>query len=604
MSFASRRVKATTAAATLVWLAATVWVLGGYVWPTLSNVEVAALQAMLHPGLFRHDFAVRASLGFTPRFYWDQLILGPARLGLPLAASFALGQLAALAALFGALRALGRALALGAAATAVLGVWMLFVSVGTIGGVYFYTHAPVPAVWAGAVAAWGAVFAVRDRPVRAFACFGAAALLQFLVGFYAGGLALALLWRAGRRPPRRAVLAWGAGLALVYLPMRLGGGTGSPAIDGATFVTIYADLRLPHHLVPTTWPWPFWVQLGLFYAGAWVFVRRTQGAGGGAARLLGATIALVAAALALNYAFVEVVPSAFVAKLQPARITPLAQLVALVLLARGVDDAVRRRAWIEALALAAIPLSLLPGLLLILAALLLRPAAAATERSRRWGVALLALAVGLGFSPLQGSAPLRLAHYAPWAALFLVQLVPDWLARRPRLLWAGAGAAVVGAAACAYASTRPAWPVFLLDRFAVAARPHDPPARLGARFRTYAPRDAIVLVPPVGDTWTFKLYARRADVVDAKNAPFTDRGLLEWRRRLQAVLGAPLTPGLDRVAAWRARSAAALAAVARHYHAQYVLTRDRWHPVMPGRRVDADDGWSVWRLPPAGASPR
>ena len=90
MSFALSIVKGCKAAAGLACLTAAAWLLRGYIWPTLSNVEVGPLQAMLDPTLFRNDFVVQEALRFSPRFYYNELICLPAKAGLPLAGSFAL----------------------------------------------------------------------------------------------------------------------------------------------------------------------------------------------------------------------------------------------------------------------------------------------------------------------------------------------------------------------------------------------------------------------------------------------------------------------------------------------------------------------------------
>src|SRR5207302_1912931 len=148
---------------------------------------------------------------------------------------------------------------LGAFASAALVLWVLTIGTGTVGLVFFYTHAPVPVVWAGADVAWGAAWAVRGRWTAAFACFGVEALLQFLVGFYAGVLALPALLLAGGRARGPALGLWRLGLALVYVPMRLDGGTDGDALTGTAFVELYAYLRHPHHLVPSSWGWPEWV---------------------------------------------------------------------------------------------------------------------------------------------------------------------------------------------------------------------------------------------------------------------------------------------------------------------------------------------------------
>jgi hypothetical protein len=260
-----------------------------------------------------------------------------------------------------------------------------------------------------------------------------------------------------------------------------------------------------------------------------------------------------------------------------------------------VQARVTRGDWCGAAALALLPLSPHPGLLLMLAAVLPAP----ENPQEKYPVAslLLAAVVLLEFRPFAGFWAARGIRYGLWVALFLVQAVPGWLAHRPRALAMAAVLAAAGAAFCARASLQPGWPPFLGARFALDAAPDDAPGILGARFRAQSPPDALVLIPPAGETWTFKLHARRAVVVDDKNTPFTDRGLREWRDRMERVLGGPLTPGADPVAAWRARPVPALVEVAAHYGARYVLTRDEWHPALPGRRLDQEQGWSLWELP-------
>jgi hypothetical protein len=84
--------------------------------------------------------------------------------------------------------------------------------------------------------------------------------------------------------------------------------------------------------------------------------------------------------------------------------------------------------------------------------------------------------------------------------------------------------------------------------------------------------------------------------VDIKNIPFTDRGMAEWKKRMDDVLGTPWTHGLDTEGAWAAQPSARLVAVARRYGAGYVLTRDAWHSQLPGTVVDRLQGWTLWRL--------
>ena len=576
-----------------VFVAAVIVLLRGYVWPTLSSVEVSVLQAKLDPALFTRDFVVQESLQFTPRFYYNALILLLARAGLPLAAAFGVWQFVAVGAIATGLRAVARELGLGATAAAALVVWMLTVSVGTLGDVYFYTHAPVPAVWAGAAVAWGAVFALRGRWRLAFALLSAAALLQFLVGFYAGVLALPVWWflAKGRDPVAPAL--WALGLALVYVPMRLSGGTGSGMLSAEEFVTIYAQLRHPHHLVPSTWSWAFWLQSALFYGGAWWFLCKHPGNRTATENfVLNTTILLVVAALAANWLFVEVWPTAWMATLQPARITPLAQGIVLALLARRVHARAVERDWAGAALLGLIPLSLFLGFLLVVAAALPLPA------RKRWSAyhAVLAVAVLLAFQPFDPSIAARGLRYGLWLALFVALVGTAWFAAKPGRLALATALALVGLGGAARASRSPSWPVFLQDRFAVDASPTGPEGRLGARFNSNSPADTVVLTPPSENAWLFRLHARRASVVEDKDFPFTERGMLTWRDRMSRVLGKKVMPGLDLTSAWAARSPAELAAIAKEFGADYILTRDVWHPQLPGVPVDRDQGWTLWRL--------
>ncbi|HET7535110.1 MAG TPA: DUF6798 domain-containing protein [Candidatus Didemnitutus sp.] len=582
-------------------ITAAVWLVRGYVWPVLSNVEVDALRAMVDPTLFHRDFAVQENLHFSPRFYYYQLVLLPVRAGVPLEWSFALGHVVAVGAMLGGLRALTRAAGLGEVSSAVFTIWLLVVGVGTLGGVYFYTQAPVPAVWAGALLPWGAWLAWRGRWTGAFTCFGAAVLLQFLVGFYAGVVALAaLLWmRRGRG--LAALIPWLLALALVYGPMALTGGTGSDALNNSAFVYVYAQLRVPHHVVPSTWGWASWVQFAAFYIGLACLLLRTR-AGRSSAELtvfFGAG-ALMLLALAANFIFVEIVPVGLVAKLQPARITPLVQGVGLLLLATRVDARLRQRDWPGGVALALVPFTVLPGLLLALAAVLLPRKPDAPIRI--WPGWVLMLAVALAFLPFDPSFGPRLLRYTSWALLVGVQLAAFALLRWPRLAQGAALLSAVGAASCAVLSVTPRWPARLAAHFSIDVPPQTPPAVVGWRFGQHSHPDALVLVPPTSEAWAFKLYARRAAVVDDKSAPFTDRGLREWQIRMESVAGQRLTPGTDVAAAWRARTPESIAASAARYGAHYVLTSDDSHPVLPGTAIEREAGWTLWQMPVADGS--
>lgn len=305
-------------------------------------------------------------------------------------------------------------------------------------------------------------------------------------------------------------------------------------------------------------------------------------------------LALAALGLAANGLFVEIFPTALVAKLQPARITPLVQAVVLALLATRVATFFAGRHWLLAAAVAVAPFSFFPGLGLalvgVLAPTLLAPAAP------RWPLWLLGAATVVAFRPFGGSFAYHAARHAPWLGLWLVACVPAWFATRPAALFTAAAVAVGLALAAASAPDR--LPLGLSRRFAPNQPPLDAPGQLGARFGLNSAPDALVLAAPSDDMWSFKLHARRALVVDDKNIAFTAAGLREWRDRLSHLRGVPFGPGVDHVAAWRARPSDQLLSLARHYGATHLLDRFDWHGAPPGRLLDREGDWGLWALPP------
>ncbi len=179
---------------------------------------------MLDHRLYRNDFMMQEFLRFTPRFYYNLLIYLPAAAGVPLPWVFAGWQFIAVGTFVTGLRALARALGVGPVAAAVFVVWVMQVDAGELGVTTLYLPSPAPGLWAAAIAVWGAALAVQQRWRAAYFCFGAAVLLQFLVGFYAGLLLLPALWQArGLRSMPRDIAGWVLGMAAVYVPMKLGG---------------------------------------------------------------------------------------------------------------------------------------------------------------------------------------------------------------------------------------------------------------------------------------------------------------------------------------------------------------------------------------------
>ncbi len=566
----------------------------GYRFPSSNHaLELPPILAMLDPGLFQSDFYVQEMLRFTPRTYYHALIFMLAKAGLGVTAAYALAYVAALASLLLGLQAIARLFYRSQITAALLTFWALSVTAGLIAQSTLWPPFPIPTAFATGLTVWGIYFGLRRRWPAAYAFFGAACLLQFLVGLLPALLAAPLLaldaWR--RRQWRQAALATallGLGAGLVYVPMLLAGTTATGLLSGPAFVELYGFVRHPHHMVPSAWPRAEWAHLVLFYAGGVLCLLRSRTLP--RAYRVGFVVVVVVlfAGLLVNFLFVEVWPSALVVRLQFSRMTPFAQLAVLIGLSVLFCEHLERGNGLVCALLAVLPVAHQPGLLLLLLGWglpwLERVSPRLWAAPYRWAVILLAAALyrfplsldlGLWAQALAGGPVLLGVLVAP-------ALVVGWIAReRARLALAAALAVAV------YAALAVAFSGALPGRLgALAARHltldgvwHDAPSRLALRFQERSPEDALVLVPP--SVQSFRLLARRSVVVDFKAFPFTERGMLEWQARM------------DAVAACREQPPECLAEVARRYGAGYVLSRHAG--VAPGV-VDREGDWVIWRV--------
>jgi hypothetical protein len=145
--------------------------------------------------------------------------------------------------------------------------------------------------------------------------------------------------------------------------------------------------------------------------------------------------------------------------------------------------------------------------------------------------------------------------------------------RLPSFLWTSSAAAVValGAASVAFGWTGLNYiPEDDADYIALAHWARENTAQ-----------DAIFVVPPNEQSW--RLESRRAIIINFKAIPQTTADMPEWKRRMQDVTGVRDLPSLAGTftstlaklgQVYDARSAEDLAAVARKYHAQYIVTTD------------------------------
>ena len=662
--------------------------LRGYGFPGDNHfMEAPPILHMASGGAeFAADYYVQEMVRFTPRFYYNHLVAGLGRaVGVP--AAFFLLWLVAGISWMSALWRIGRRTTDTLAGGALLAGLGICAAGGTLGSVGLWTSypgevpSPVPAVLALGLVGWGVAFALERRWDRAYAFFGAACLLQFLVGLLPGALflpAMALgLWR-GRRggapwwPALLGIGLWGAGAAAVYLPMVLSGTSGT--LDAATFFHLYAEVRHPHHIMASGWTPVAWVDAAALLAGTWLVWPR---------RDVRAVVATIAAAVLVGVVFTELVPVALFAKLQLARTTPWGLLLALTASTVASVAAWQRGNKGLAVAFALAPLTPWPGLALLV---LSRAPSAVVDGAARTGLRDAEATAGVGeddtaigeddaaieegdtgieegvtgieevdaaigeddagidekaagggagdagfhgsgrrFVPtVQGavraamSSPVRrlgMAAALVCTLLVVVGLNPLRQAVVLGVLLAGAWAWSRGGRSRALAVALPAGLVFVLVATTLAgvAPPpistnlvlfeerSDPLMVLAKRVNQRSLPEDVFLVPPfVPD---FKLYARRAVVVDFKCFPYTDRGIQMWAERLEAVYDQPVDASInwsgDPVTPWARRDPSQLLEVAQRYGADYLLTRAEWHPRAPAVLVDQEEGWLLYKLPEA-----
>ncbi len=581
-----------------VFLTLTVIVGWGYHFPHWNHADLAPqLLAMSDAGLYSQDFFIREMSGFTPRTYYNYTVFGLTRLGLDLPSAYFVVYVVGIALLVTGLLAIADGIGLSRASGGLLIFVSLVVTWGDMGMNVLCRPAPLPASLAAGFSVWGIHFCLHRRWIAAFGLFGVACLFQFLVGLLpallVGPALLYDAWRGRRmKTALLAATALGIGAGLVYVPMHLAGGTGSGLLTSDQFVQIYGHIRVPHHVVPTAWPVDEWRQFAVFFAASIYLIVRSKVLSRSRRIGLLSVIGMMGICLLVNYCFVEVWPVALIAKMQFARTTPYGELAALIGLVAVFDGHFRRKQWGACAAMLAI----------------------FTCSGGAYGLAVFAMARDTitwlsrryPLNRNRGMATLwavSLLHMPLLPILLVPQMASQWVrSRRRRIALLACGVAVV----CGYfvlgvTETLPAGRQRRFDRRVAFDRgpyPEDV-TRLAQRFESQSAVDSLILIPPGIEQ--FRFYSKRSVMVDTKSFPLTDRGILDWKQRMEDVLGTPLEPGvlsqIDDL--YRQRSAADLADVARRYRCGYILSRTSWHPDMPGEMVDRQDDWTIWRMGPA-----
>ena len=570
-----------------------------------GNVAVSYPQilALLDNDLFTRDLCHQQVLSVSPRIFVNSLAAWVASaLGGDVASAYWVLYTFSVGNLILASGALGRSFG-GWFAGGLLTLLVFASTAGTIGATYIiHDHRHFePATLATGFSVWGVCCVLRGRWTLGYGLFGFAALFQFLVGFIPGVLlGPLLLWRGLTARSVWKVLGpvipYALGLALVYVPMALSGATGSSVTD-ELFVFLYGHVRTPHHIVPSAWPVSRWWELFFFAMGGLLCAFAPRRFSPFIRSAIVLSIVLTAAALYLSYIFVDLHPSALVAKLQLARATPFMKLMVLFSVAVAAAECLNNRRLGLGILL---PLSVLPPMagwffpLVALAALQARFGPARAPR----GAMLLGLIPGLfalyyylgygGGLPTNWDAFMRTAR--PRLAvgpllLFLVAspwLAAWWFSRRGVVFrWYGA-LATAGVAlwvALSVADPSPAFRPYLTRGVNHSFAPSNDAELVAAMLSLKTAKDALVIVPPNFES--FQVHSKRSAFVTFKCIPLSEEGLVEWAARLGMLTGRKTDTSIS----WRGdldgpfyrRPAAQIEATAKKYQARYLLTQRGAH---------------------------
>ena len=386
--------------------------------------------------------------------------------------------------------------------------------------------------------------------------------------------------------------------------MLLTGTTSTQTIDNAEFVFIHAKVRNPHHILPSNWPIGNWFNFICFIVGGLLCIKNADLLKKQDKLNFYVIVSTSIFALLLNYVFVEIYPLAFIAKLQLARTVPFAQLIIFIAVSLTVEQLYQQKKIAVALLL---PIVLtLPFRGIIFLGLSAWQAINYIFPKRYTGFLWALTAATLIFSliyPLTNSWEIIGDRTISILIFFSIVILPFILEKAAvstvvkqtathTLALATTATLVLGVAGIL---PKPMLDIFQ-TRVNINAVPRDDLSKLALRFSQISSQDAVVLIPP--SVTSFQYFSQRAIVVNFKNFPLTEKGIKEWRNRMEAVLGVPLNPqmiwgGND---FFSRRSSDDLVKVARNYNADYILTRSDWHPNIDGTIADKQGKWILYKI--------
>ncbi|MCL2933240.1 MAG: hypothetical protein MGG11_13605 [Trichodesmium sp. MAG_R03] len=442
------------------------------------------------------------------------------------------------------------------------------------------------------------------------------------------------------------LVIWFSFACLVYLPMVLTGTTSTDQLTNEEFVFIYGWVRNPHHIIPTYWNWKIRLDFICFFIGGCLCIhkidiakskdfwqqsriektfshkysfpeveigqikeKKVRGKDLNITDVIGMEkwkfyiiIAESILALFLSYIFVEVYPLTLFAKLQLARTVPFAQLIIFIAVGILVNQLYQKGIFGV-------------GLLLIISLILPVPyqgicffiLSMGLFFLERWPYKLIVVLMVLGgliFYLLYPPINLIVNRLFVMPGLFLVLIFPFILDE--------VDVAIAQKKLMTYSLALSTSLVFILGLFEILPGkilevfeqqvkfhrvPQDEVTKLALRFREISNKDDVILIPPFVSN--FQFFSERAVIVDFKHFPQTDRGIREWKNRMEDVFGVPLNNKLAVGAMeilFPQQTGKELVNVAKKYGARYILTRVNWHGDIEGKVIDRQGEWGIFQI--------
>ena len=442
------------------------------------------------------------------------------------------------------------------------------------------------------------------------------------------------------------LVIWLSFACLVYLPMLLTGTTSTDQLTNEEFVFIYGWVRNPHHIIPTYWNWKSRLDFVCFILGGCLCINKIDIAklkyflhqpitekkqiyrypfseveiGNIKEKKVGENFCisnnmrclekwkfyLIVAesifALFLGYIFLEVYPLALFAKLQLARTVPFAQLIIFIAVGILVNQLYQQKKL--GIALLLIISLILPIPYQGICFFILSVGLFFMEKWHHKLIIFLMLLVGLIFYFLHPSIDLIVNRLFVMPGLFLVLIFPFILdeidiaiAQKKLMTYCLALSTIL----VLILGLFEALPGKILEVFEQQVKfnrvPQDEVTKLALRFREISNKDDVILIPPFVSN--FQFFSERAVIVDFKHFPQTDRGIREWKNRMEDVFGVPLNDKLAVGAMetlFQQQTGKELVNVAKKYGAGYILTRVNWHGDIEGKVIDKQGEWGIFQI--------